>query len=240
MLQQLILFSRGKLQKATVEREPFPHLLVEKLLPSEVMKAINAFYPSIEMMDSMPKSRTGNPYAHEFRRMLSLNQETLQGMEKTQKQFWKLFGNYVQLMAPLLLKRLPTPPEGQKYREVEPEQLRTRIDLWSDRGGYQITPHTDAPHKLATFLLYCSDDPSLASEGTSIFRPLDASFTCWKGKQWPMEQFEEVYRAPYASNHLFGFRKTDRSFHGKLPVAASTSDRRTIAITVQTKESFVE
>lgn len=239
VLKGLANYSIKKIKKATTEAEPFPYLFIEKLMPSELMKAVNTFYPSVESMEAMPGKRTGNPYAHQHRRLLALNEESTAAMPKEQKRFWRMFSTYVQILAPRLLKALPEPPAGQKYATAKPEEIKTRIDLWSDRGGYQITPHTDAPHKLATFLLYCSSDPALASEGTSIFRPLDPALSCWQGRQLPMDQFEEVYRAPYGANHLFGFRKTDKSFHGKLPVAESTQDRRTIAITIQTAEKFV-
>lgn len=239
ILKNWVGYSVQKVKNSTASAEPFPYLFVEKLMPSQYMKALNNFFPSAEMMGAMPSTRTGNSYAHQHRRLLALNEEAMAAMEKEQKRFWKFFSAYVQILAPRLLKALPEPPAGQQYSTAKPEDIKTRIDIWSDRGGYQITPHTDAPHKLATFLLYCSSNPALASEGTSIFRPRDPELRCWKGRQLPMEQFEEVYRAPYGANHLFGFRKTDKSFHGKLPVAESNQDRRTIAITIQTTENFV-
>ena len=170
---------------------------------------------------------------------LSLSSSSFAELTLHQQAFWQDFQSYVQKMGPDLMAALPRPVENQKMLTIPPSEMRFRIDLWSDRGGYQITPHTDAPHKLATFLLYCSSDPSLHAEGTSVFRPLEPGFKCWAGKQWPFDQFEEVYRAPYAANSMFGFRKTDCSFHGKLPVSDSVSYRRTIAITVQTKENFI-
>lgn len=240
LVRSLVSYSKDKVRKADVRREPFPYLVVEKLLPSSVLATLNQSYPTLEQMDAMPEKRTGNPYAHQYRRLFPLNEQSIPGLEKQQRRFWKLFSDYMQLLAPKLLKALPEPPDGQKFRSVEPSELRTRIDLWSDRGGYQITPHTDAPHKLATFLLYCTDDSALSGEGTSIYRPKEEGFRSWSGRQFPYEQFEEVYRTPYAANRLFGFRKTDQSFHGKAPVAESTTDRRVIAVTVQTSESFVQ
>lgn len=240
LVKSLIAYSKTKLKAAETHREPFPYLMVEKLLPGQIMASINQLYPTIDQMDAMPATRTGNPYAHQYRRLFPLNEETLPRLEQAQKRFWKIFGSYVQVLAPKLLKALPEPPEGQKFRTVEPSEIKTRIDLWSDRGGYQITPHTDAPHKLATFLLYCTAEPSLAGEGTSIYRPHEEGFRSWSGRQFPYDQFEEVFRSPYAANRLFGFRKTDQSFHGKAPVAESETERRVIAITVQTNESFVQ
>lgn len=240
LVNSLVAYSAQKLDKAECHDQPFPYLIVDKLLPSQLIEAINQFYPTPEAMASMPEERTGNPYAHRYRRLLPLNGETIQKMAKPERRFWKIFSDYCERITPKLLASLPAPPAGQKFRTAEPGELKTRIDLWSDRGGYQITPHTDAPHKLATFLLYCSPNPELSDEGTSIYRPLDPERTCWSGRQWPAEEFEEVFRSPYGANRLFGFRKTDRSFHGKRAVAESSSDRRTIAITIQTNEAFVE
>jgi hypothetical protein len=240
LVNTLVAYSTQKLGKADRHQEPFPYLSVEKLLPSSAMEAINQFYPKPEEMPAMPEERTGNPYAHRYRRLFPLNAETIKLMQQPQRRFWKVFAAYCERLTPTLLDALPTPPEGQRYRTVDPGELRTRIDLWSDQGGYQITPHTDAPHKLATFLFYCSSDPSLTDEGTSIYRPRDPELTCWSGRQWPAEDFEEVYRSPYTANRLFGFRKTDRSFHGKKTVGEANSERRLIAITIQTNESFVQ
>lgn len=240
LVNSLVAYSTQKLANAERHEEPFPYLLLDKMLPSRLIEAINQNYPSAETMAAMPQERTGNPYAHRYRRLFPLNAETMQSMPKPERRFWKIFSEYCAKLTPSLLGALPAPPAGQQFRTADPGELKTRIDLWSDRGGYQITPHTDAPHKLATFLLYCSPSPELSDEGTSIYRPLDPERTCWSGRQWPAEEFEEVFRSPYGANHLFGFRKTDRSFHGKRSVAESSSDRRTIAITIQTNEAFVE
>lgn len=240
LIKSLVAYSKQKVKAAEVHREPFPYLMVDKLLPGQIIASINQLYPTIDQMEAMPEARTGNPYAHQYRRLFPLNEESLSKLEQAQKRFWKIFASYMQILGPKLLKALPDPPDGQKFRTAEPSEIKTRIDLWSDRGGYQITPHTDAPHKLATFLLYCTADPSLAEEGTSIYRPHEHGFRCWLGRQFPYEQFEEVLRSPYAANRLFGFRKTDASFHGKAPVAPTETERRVIAVTVQTSESFVQ
>lgn len=232
-------FLQAKLQAATLVTSPFPYLYLPKFLPSSYLALINTHFPPVDLMSAMPGARTGNTYAHKYRRMISINKSAFEKMMPEQATFWKSFQHLIEKVSWELLAALPVPPQEQKYTVVEPDQVRVRIDLWSDRGGYKIDPHTDAPHKLATFLLYCSEDPSLEMEGTSIFVPKNNSLSCWVGKQWPLEEFNEVYRAPYGANHLFGFRKTDRSFHGKLPVAESTTDRRTIAITLQTSEAFV-
>jgi hypothetical protein len=228
------------LENATRNSEPFPHLYLPKLLPTALFQEVCRLYPSATSMESMPTRRTGNPYAHKFRRMLNLNEETLSALPSEQSAFWGFFLRLVEKLGPSMLASLPAPSSAHHYLDVPHADLKTRVDLWADRGGYQIAPHTDAPHKLATFLLYCSSSPALSREGTSIFVPRDPDRRCWSGRQWPMDEFHEVFRAHYGPNCLFGFRKTDRSFHGKYPVSESTDERRTIAITVQVRDGYVQ
>jgi hypothetical protein len=57
-------------------------------------------------------------------------------------------------------------------------------------------------------------------------------------KQFKFDDFDEVFRAPYRKNLVFGFRKTDNSFHGKYPGETTVEARKTISITVQSKRLF--
>lgn len=239
LLDHLQAFSSSKLADARRHSTPFPWLEIDKFVPSGLMDGIHQNFPGAEVMDSMPEARTGNIYAHRYRRLFTLNEKTFPLLPPESIKFWRLFDSFIQRMIPALLQALPEAPKGQRVQHEPVSELKARLDLWVDRGGYQIPPHTDAPHKLATFLLYCSQDPSLSGEGTSIFVPLDATKSCWEGRQWPFDQFQQVYTTPYGPNRLFGFRKTDRSFHGKLPVAESSAERRTIAITLQTARGLV-
>jgi hypothetical protein len=239
LLDEITAFCQAKLEHSTRNIEPFPHLYLPKLLPKAFFDEICRLYPTSECMESMPARRTGNPYAHKYRRLLNLNEETLSQLAPEQSRFWTIFLQLAERIGPSMLAALPTPTDDHKYLTIAEHGLKTRVDLWADHGGYQIAPHTDAPHKLATFLLYCSPNPELAREGTSIFVPREKNRRCWLGKQWPLEEFHEVFRAHYGPNCLFGFRKTDRSFHGKFPVSVSTIERRTIAITVQVEENYV-
>lgn len=239
MSQKLHAFASAKLSACASSCTPFPWIEVEKLLPTAVMDAINHFFPSPELMTAMPEGRTGNAYAHRYRRLFPLNPDTVAVMSSDASRFWLQFDALIQSLIPELMGALPEPPSSQKHSVFPLAELKARIDLWADCGGYQIQPHTDAPHKLATFLLYCSADPSLRNEGTSIFVPKQAGTTCWIGRQWPIDDFVEVHCTPYGSNRLFGFRKTDSSFHGKRPVNSACTERRTIAITIQHAEHLV-
>ena len=94
--------------------------------------------------------------------------------------------------------------------------LRARGDalLVNDQTNYAIGPHTDAPHRLVTFLFYLPRDESMRELGTSVYRPKDPNFVCWGGPHHPADQFDLVRTVEFLPNRLLTFPKTERSFHG--------------------------
>lgn len=81
--------------------------------------------------------------------------------------------------------------------------------LVRDMPGYAIGPHTDSPKKVITALFYLR-----GQEGTSIYTPKEAGFTCKGGPHYEFEQFEKVATMPFKPNSMFAFVKSDKSFHG--------------------------
>ena len=93
-------------------------------------------------------------------------------------------------------------------------ELQGELRLVRDSGGYQITPHTDAPWKMISLLFYLPADESGETHGTSLYVPKNHSKRCKGGPHWPREEFDRIYTAPYIPNACFGFWKTDHSWHG--------------------------
>lgn len=236
--QALTAFLRQKLQTAQRHQQPFPHLIVPKLLPTALLRQLGASYPR-PLMRAMPAERTGNVYAHRHRRIFNLDATGLKALPAESRDIWRSFHAAVTALAPELLSLLPAAPANQRCKVWQCQNLATRIDLWEDSTGYQILPHSEAPHKLANFLLYLTEDPDLLNEGTALYVPRDKEFRCWSGRQHPRELFELHSKAAYKANLLFGFRKTDCSFHGKEKVHSHAMPRRTISITIQERDHFV-
>ena len=96
--------------------------------------------------------------------------------------------------------------------------LTSEVLVVRDRTHYSIGPHTDAEHRFMSMLFYCPPDNSREHLGTSLFVPIDTQFTCPGGPHHEFDQFVKVQTMPYRSNSLFGFLKTDLSFHGVEPI----------------------
>ena len=219
--------------------QPFPAIEVKDFLSPKMYECINKYFPSEQSMMSMPSRRTSNKAAHKYRKLFSLTNNNLECLDDSQRKFWLFFTTFVNKISSSLIDSLPSATADLRFIALSSKHIRTRIDLWRDQGGYQVSPHTDAPHKLATFLLYCSDCSSLVDQGTSIFVPKNTTFRCWAGAQYSFDLFDEVWRAKYEANRLFGFRKTDNSFHGKRLTKIADVPRRVIAITLQADGHYV-
>jgi hypothetical protein len=69
-----------------------------------------------------------------------------------------------------------------------------------------------------SMLFYCPPDNSREHLGTSLFVPIDRKFKCPGGPHHDFDKFVKVRTMPYRPNSLFGFLKTDLSFHGVEPI----------------------
>jgi hypothetical protein len=110
--------------------------------------------------------------------------------------------------ADLIVKRF-----ADTVPKIQAETLYTR-----DRSGYKLGPHTDSTAKVITLLIYLPQDAANPGLGTSIYQHRDPGFTCAGGPHYQVQDFHKIATAEYVPNRLFGFFKTNNSFHGVEPL----------------------
>lgn len=109
--------------------------------------------------------------------------------------------------------------------------VKRDVLLVRDKPGYKLGPHTDAPHKLVSLLLYLPDASATdETPGTALYIPKERGYRCKGGPHYPPENFELVWQAPYAAGGVFMFPKTDVSFHG---VPQTPRERRLLLVDLQ-------
>ena len=87
-----------------------------------------------------------------------------------------------------------------------------------------ILPHIDTAHRLLALMFYIPKDSNTSHLGTSIYRPINSNIRLEGGDSnsdsghYPRNAFKEVTRLDYLPNSLYGFFRTDNSFHGVEPV----------------------
>ena len=105
-----------------------------------------------------------------------------------------------------------------------------RIQLCRDLPGYSIGPHTDSTREPATMLFYLAKDQTMQDHGTSIYLPKTRNFTSDGTVHHNRSDFDLHYTAPYVPNSVFGFVRSDNSFHGVEP---TTAERDVLQVTVR-------
>ena len=100
-------------------------------------------------------------------------------------------------------------------------RLEDELDVmlrWSrDVKGYSLGPHTDYSGKVATLLFYLPDSTNAGPWGTSIYAP-KSSQKILADRHYYREDFNLVQTFPFAPNTMFGFLRTENSWHGVEPL----------------------
>jgi len=204
-----------------VAADPFPHFYGGPVFPPEMYERLLEILPSPE---EMPASKqASNPYG-DRRMCCPINGETVPRMAAERRRFWAAL--HALLCGPAFIEAVVDkyrPFVLARYGGVP--KLRGRLEVYADLENYQIRPHTDAPHKAFNLLFYLPRDRSRAELGTAIYAPKEPSFRSEKPTQFPFEMFDKVRSFDYLPNTVFGFMKTDRSFHGRDPVPGTGTPR---------------
>jgi hypothetical protein len=226
----------ARLESTRVEHAPFPHCVVDSVFPESFYEELHDNWPSdaafTRLLDT---KRVGKAYSPQ-RLVIELGAGAWPRMGAEQAGFWR-DQVYSWLSAPHFSEAL-----AGKFADITGPRLAAAGGamgpdalLVSDRGGYVLGPHTDAPHRLVSALFYLAlDDWTFAeSIGTALFRPRDPTFTCKGGPAYAFEAFEPVKRVAFVPNRLFVFPKTERSFHGVEPIRIDGIDRRTLMFDIR-------
>jgi len=165
---------REKIVSAPIDREPFPHLVVEDFLPAEffaqlaeTMPPVADFQPDDDIKSNL-RIEDRNKYfaqtAGEFRAVWGrLRDEVIQ-----------------EVVAPVLTRRLEDDIRA-KYAELFTPELADDVmrgGLVSNPGrimarkpGYNLRPHSDSAHFAVTCLLYFTSAGEVNSGALCLYRP---------------------------------------------------------------------
>ena len=125
-----------------------------------------------------------------------------------------------------------------RLRYVLEEPVRTTFQISQLPAGAEVVPHSDAPRKLVSLMLYFRDDDWQDSSGggTVFLEPLDPE----RAQQWsptariPFSELKEIGSCGFARNRLAGFVRSSNSYHGVRKIEGPPgSSRRALLINIK-------
>lgn len=222
-----------KIANAKIEESPFPYVVIDDIFPKDYYENILKYFPLIENSIPLGETTRVSKGHYQERKVTLFDEENFSKFSDEQRIFWESFSEWMysedfirqtlERFHPWCINRLADIQDRKEIINVKCDGL-----LVHDTENYAIGPHTDASHRLLTFLFYTPPDDSDAELGTSIFECKDPSFTCPGGKHYEFDGFIESKRVPFVPNRLLCFVRTGKSFHGVNKITKKDVDRRLI------------
>lgn len=198
---------------------PFEHLYVKDVFPKDFYQQILVNLPTTEEYTCIEKLGRVSKGSYLERFLYPLDKEKIENLPQEKKEFWQ---NFMNMFMGEEFKQVAThlfEDIMQKKFADEPDlKLKWTVDLVRDTINYSIGPHTDSPQKVITFIFYLPEDESHPNIGTSLFAPKDPNYTDSRGYHHDFDLFKMITTMPFMPNTMFGFIRTDTSWHGVAPV----------------------
>lgn len=218
-----------KISKSQIKTDPFPYFFTKEIFPDDYYQEILDYLPAREDYQPLSASGVVRQGTYKQRLCLPLVAESISDLPFMHMIFWSRFielmksDQFVSAVLDLFRPQIEERFGNQKVR------LQPDLGLISDNSDYAIGPHTDHPQKVLTLLFYFPRNDKQKSLGTSVYKPKDSAFRCEGFKHHPFEGFERTYTAPFIPNSVFGFFKSDRSFHGVEPIGTQATPRNLLS-----------
>lgn len=216
-----------RIANTQVRTYPFPHFYVTDVFPPAYYREIRERWPATAHFRSQAESGRSTPGAYKERAILSLtNGES----RKLGDPFWDEFADWFTGPRFMQLMTMNFRPWIDRSRRLPP-QVNVLADalLVQDATHYEISPHTDARHRLVSSLFYCPPDDSLRHLGTSLYVPRTAGPSPGiSGNHYERKNFIRVATMDFVPNSLFGFVVGPQSLHGVEPVREENVRRHLI------------
>jgi FkbM family methyltransferase len=227
-----------KISAAEITTDPFPYTVIDNIFPDEYFKKILDLFPTENQLVSLSETGRVSAGSYDQRLVTLFNKEHFSKLDEERKKFYtelsswlyssEFIGTVVQKFLPWCANRLAQIHEKKGRLEIHGDAL-----LVSDRTRYEIGPHTDAPHRLISFLFYLPKNEKDRKLGTSIYTSKDPGFVCPGGPHYNFADFNKINTIEFIPNRLLMFVRTARSFHGVEPILEEKTDRRLLISNVR-------
>jgi hypothetical protein len=215
---------------AKLEREPFCHVYIQGIFPTELYNVLLRNLPPKELYAPLNLRKWVRADGGSTRDQFFLTPQNLAKLAPESAGFWSTFVRAVtdvELKRAIFAKLAPDLATrfGVDENAVPDLECTHELMLLRDTEDYVIKPHPDGLNKLVTFQFYLPADDSQLELGTSLYRRHRGVF---------VNTFKEVKRFPFQQNSAYAFPVSDSSWHGRDRLSGFAGVRNTLMVLFQT------
>lgn len=228
----------SRIGEAVIDREPYPRFYVEEVFPpafyAELRERVNARHAGFPPKEGEGESKDadGSPHRHVDAEKSQVRLRPADGetLDDADAEFWRAFADTLEseAFAAAVLARLG-PHVKLRLGAANGAPIGLSAVLVRHGPGYELGVHTDSPTKLVSLIFYLPGDDATRHLGTAVCEPRDRGFRSDGNGHFALDGFEVIETAPFLPNSMFGFVKTDASFHAVPPLNEPGIYRDTLA-----------
>jgi hypothetical protein len=238
MNHELRRFIERKIGGATLQKSPFPHLVIENFFPNELYEKIMVYNPFLanrgeEWLSAAASNNVTSRTPYHARKQINFHANAAFEARPEAAAFWndlkscflsdpwfegvvqKKYDEYFQLR----FGDLAGEPEFLTY-------FRKELFLQRHEPGYYIGPHTDIPTRVFTCIFAFASASGFEEYGTELLAPKDPLVRCWGNDHYAPDGFAVKKIAPYSPNNFLLFFKTRQSFHSVKAITDEVPNQR--------------
>lgn len=227
----------ARLAAYPVQTKPFEYFMVRDFFSPAMYQQILANLPE----DAAYEPRRTGDMNEAQRGLFHLDRPSIGNLPQAQRAFWTSIRDWMlsQAFADQFMRKFGSQIAGRLASEPSGSKLGVELKLIRDKENYALKPHTDAPSRVASLLIYLPRDSAMRTHGTAIFEPKVAGFKSIGKSRHPFEDFNLVTKAEFLPNSGLGFLKSDTSFHGVELIDGKAMQRDMLMLNIRsTQESL--
>lgn len=222
-----------RIERGTMRAEPFPHLVVDGVLPEDTFQRLIADLPPVE--EFVPMARTGWTSVSRYEHHGTSTLYELSG--RSDPDIWVSVRHALTDLQVEANLRGSVAPGEDATRHLP---LRKEVRLDCARAGAYLLAHTDAPILFMKTLIYLRCGEPDPSADTLLYVPKDpdarlarlgalGDYTDDNYGHEAADDHHEAGRVPFRPNRLLCFRRCRDSLHGLAPLSSAAAPRYLIS-----------
>jgi hypothetical protein len=219
-------------EKTKVLTIPFPHLVVDNILPNNIFDRLKDDLPDFN--DLVPMSKTGWTSVKNYEKRGTLPFSELKSLNDVN--VWETVQKVLESKSiENLLKAKFSLWLNESIKNYLRQPLRREVRVHCDLDNSHMTPHTDAPSMFITSFIYVKTGGIDKSIDTRLFVPKNPKqrLIMLESKKYghePTAWHSQTGNVQFRPNRMFSFLRTLDSIHGFGPVSSVAAPRYLISL----------